>query len=98
MRRRRSAITAPVVTEDDNNMPLPPWELIKQWDGTSKPLGFGKAGLITAKAASPHILISGKTGSGKTIYMMRTLTAASLAKGSQVVNIGYSNAGYGVFE
>lgn len=93
-----TAITAPVVTEDDNNMPLPPWDFIKQWDGTSKPLGFGKAGLITAKAASPHILISGKTGSGKTIYMMRTLTAASLAKGSQVVNIGYSSAGYGVFE
>jgi len=91
-------LTAPVVTEDDNNMPLPPWEFIGQWDGTSKPLGFGKAGLITAKAASPHILISGKTGSGKTIYMMRTLTATSLAKGSQVVNIGYSNAGYGVFE
>lgn len=87
-----------VVTEDDVNMPLPPWDFIKQWDGTAKPLGFGKAGLITAKAASPHILISGKTGSGKTIYMMRTLTAASLAKGSQVVNIGYSNAGYGVFE
>jgi hypothetical protein len=61
-------------------------------------LGFGKTGLITAKAASPHILISGKTGSGKTIFMMRTLTAASLARGSQVINIGYSNAGYGVFE
>jgi len=93
-----TAITAPVVSDDDINMPLPPWEFIKQWDGTSKPLGFGKAGLITAKAASPHILISGKTGSGKTIFMMRTLTAASLAKGSQVINIGYSNAGYGVFE
>lgn len=93
-----TAITAPVVSEDDINMPLPPWDFIKQWDGTSKPLGFGRTGLITAKAASPHILISGKTGSGKTIYMMRTLTAASLAKGSQVINIGYSNAGYGVFE
>lgn len=93
-----TAITAPVVSDDDINMPLPPWDFIKQWDGTSKPLGFGKRGLIIAKAASPHILISGKTGSGKTLYMMRTLTAASLAKGSQVVNIGYSNAGYGVFE
>lgn len=93
-----TAITAPVVSEDDINMPLPPWDFIKQWDGSSKPLGFGRAGLITAKAASPHILISGKTGSGKTIYMMRTLTAAALAKGSQVINIGYSNAGYGVFE
>lgn len=93
-----TAITAPVVSDDDINMPLPPWDFIKQWDGSSKPLGFGRTGLITAKAASPHILISGKTGSGKTIYMMRTLTAASLAKGSQVINIGYSNAGYGVFE
>jgi hypothetical protein len=91
-------LTAPVVSDDDINMPLPPWEFITRWDGTSKPLGFGKAGLITAKSASPHILISGMTGSGKTIYMMRTLTATSLANGSQVVNIGYSNAGYGVFE
>lgn len=91
-------LAAADVSEDELNLPLPPWDFIRDWDGTSKPLGFGRKGLITAKAASPHILISGKTGSGKTIYMMRTLTAASLAKGSQVINIGYSNAGYGVFE
>lgn len=83
---------------DDLNLPLPPWEFILKWDGTSKPLGFGRQGLITAKAASPHILVAGKSGSGKTRYMLRPLTAASLVKGEVVVNLGYSEIGFGVFD
>lgn len=78
-------------------LPLPEWEIINGWDGTSLPLGLGRKGLITAQAASPHILISGKTGSGKTLYMMRTLATACLAKGHQLVNLGFSDSGYGVF-
>lgn len=93
----QTAQPATILSDDELNMPLPPWEFIRDWDGTSKPLGFGRKGLITAKAASPHILISGMTGSGKTVYMMRTLATASLAKGAQVINIGYSESGYGVF-
>lgn len=93
-----TAITAPVVSDDDINMPLPPWDFITRWNPNEPlPLGFGRMGLITAKAASPHILIAGKTGSRKTRGMLRPLTAAALAKGHVVFNIGYSQAGFGVF-
>lgn len=85
------------ITNDDFNLPLPQWNIMKSWDGRSKPLGYGRNGLILAKAASPHILISGMTGTGKTLFMMRTLATASLAQGAQVINIGYSDSGFGVF-
>jgi hypothetical protein len=85
------------ITDDDYNLPLPQWDLMRKWDGSSKPLGFGRNGLILSKAASPHILISGMTGTGKTLFMMRTLATASLAQGAQVINIGYSDSGFGVF-
>jgi len=91
------AVVQPI-EEDDLNLPLPPWEFITRWDIREPlPLGFGRKGLITAKAASPHILIAGKTGSRKTRGMLRPLTVASLAKGHLVFNIGYSEAGFGVF-
>lgn len=90
--------SSPAASEDNFNLPLPSWDLMRNWDGTSKPLGLGRNGLILAKAASPHILIAGMTGSGKTLYMMRTLATASLAQGAQVVNIGYSDSGFGVFK
>jgi hypothetical protein len=83
---------------DELEIPLPPWGDFVEWNGRSLPLGKGRHGLITAQAASPHILISGKTGSGKTIYMLRTLVTASLAMGEQVVNFGYSDSGFGIFE
>jgi hypothetical protein len=76
---------------------LPDWDSIREWNGASLPLGVGRGGIITAQAASPHILISGKTGSGKTRFLLRTLTTASLALGYQVINLGFSDSGFGVF-
>jgi|GEM_PF-2033765 len=92
-------LAASTVSDDDLNLPLPPWEFITRWDVREPlPLGFGRNGLITARAASPHILVAGKTGSRKTRGMLRPLTAASLAKGYLVFNLGYSQAGFGVFD
>lgn len=89
--------TTAILQDDDLNVPLPAWDAINAWDGESRPLGVGRNGLITAAAASPHVLISGKTGSGKTLYMLRTLITASLARGVLTVNVGYSDSGFGVF-
>jgi hypothetical protein len=81
-----------------STLALPDWQFfVENWKGDSRPLGLGLKGLITAQAASSHLLISGKTGTGKTGYMLRTQTTASLAKGYQVVNLGFSDAGFGVF-
>lgn len=85
------------VDNEDLNLPLPHWDLMRDWNGESLPLGFGKTGLITAKSASPHLLISGMTGSGKTRFMLRPVTAAALVKGDLVINLGYAANGFGVF-
>jgi len=90
--------TATPIDDEDLNLPLPAWDFIYKWDGSAKPLGFGRQGLILSKATSPHILVAGTSGAGKTRFILRPLTAASLAKGEVVLNIGYSQAGFGVFE
>jgi len=78
------------------NLPLPPWEFFDRWQGRNRPLGFGLHGLITTEGGSPHFLTSGKTRMGKT-SMLRTQTTASLTQGYQVINLGFSNSGFGVF-
>lgn len=82
----------------DSEILLPAWEVLGGWDGQSRPLGLGRKGIIKAQAASPHLLATGGTGSGKTAFMLRTQAAVSLAKGYQVINLGFSNSGFGVFE
>ncbi len=78
-------------------MLLPEWSIINGWNGQSRPLGLGAKGIIVAQAASPHLLTTGGTGSGKTAFMLRTQATISLAKGYQVINLGFSNSGFGVF-
>lgn len=81
----------------DAELLLPAWNVINGWDGQSRPLGLGRKGIIVAQAASPHLLTTGGTGSGKTAFMLRTQATASLAKGYQVINLGFSDSGFGVF-
>lgn len=81
----------------DAELLLPAWNVINGWDGQSRPLGLGSKGIIIAQAASPHLLTTGGTGSGKTAFMLRTQATASLAKGYQVINLGFSDSGFGVF-
>lgn len=91
-------VDEPTISElNAATLALPPWNFIESWKGESRPLGLGVKGLIVAKAASTHLLVSGITGSGKTGFMLRTQVTASLAKGYQVVNLGFSDAGFGVF-
>jgi hypothetical protein len=81
----------------DGDVPLPDWAAFMQWDGAARPLGMGREGLITTRTASPHVLIAGKTGSGKTLYGLRTMVTASLSRGVYVINVGFSDSGFGVF-
>lgn len=102
----RKALPAPmdqqeqdVIDENMLNAPLPQWDLMRDWDGISDPLGFGKTGIITSRSSSLHALIAGKSGSGKTRFMLRTLTAADLARGNMVINLGGpASVGFGVFD
>ncbi len=92
-----SAVSRPSAASAYFDLPLPTWEAFLHWDGDARPLGMGRDGLITTRTASPHVLISGKTGSGKTLYGLRTMVTASLSRGVYVVNVGFSDSGFGVF-
>lgn len=82
----------------DLHMALPHWDLMRDWNGQADPLGFGKRGLITSKSSSLHLMISGKSGSGKTRFMLRTITTADLSKGTIVIDLGGpASVGFGVF-
>mgnify|MGYP001562268024 CR=1 FL=1 len=61
------------------------WRMMNDWRGGGLPLGMGASGLLLADPeTSPHLLMAGTSGSGKTRYGLRPLIAAALADGWQV--------------
>jgi hypothetical protein len=62
------------------------WRVMNDWRGVGGlPLGMGAGGLLLADPeTSPHLLMAGTSGSGKTRYGLRPLIAAALADGWQV--------------
>lgn len=69
---------------------LPEWsKLANSWDGKMLPYGQSEQGLLLADPAQePHWLIVGRTRSGKSRYGTRTIAAAALTMGYQVLFIG----------
>ncbi|MCI0563796.1 MAG: hypothetical protein MN733_35425 [Nitrososphaera sp.] len=62
-----------------------PWGALDSWQGDGLPLGLGSNGIILVNPeTSPHLLLAGTSGSGKTRYGLRPLIAAALAGGWQV--------------
>lgn len=92
------SITNPVPPLLTDDQPLPNWgEWMQHWTPGKMALGVNENGLIQADPmTSPHFLIAGTTGSGKTRYGVRTLIACALASGWQVVIAG-KTLDYGVF-
>lgn len=65
--------------------PHAPWRLLDEWRGEGLPLGLENGGLLLADPeASPHLLMAGTSGSGKTRYGLRPVIAGALAAGWQV--------------
>lgn len=63
-----------------------PWQVLDDWRGGSLPLGLSQSGLLLADPeTSPHLLMAGASGSGKTRYGLRPLITAALADGWQVL-------------
>lgn len=62
-----------------------PWRLLDNWSGSSLILGMGAAGPIMANPeTTPHLLMAGTSGSGKTRFGLRPLIAEWLADNGQV--------------
>ncbi|HNB52070.1 MAG TPA: hypothetical protein PK530_09015, partial [Anaerolineales bacterium] len=65
--------------------PHAPWRLLDEWRGEGLPLGLENGGLLLADPeSSPHLLLAGTSGSGKTRYGLRPVIAGALAAGWQV--------------
>lgn len=63
-----------------------PWQVLEAWQGGGLPLGLGQSGLLLADPeTSPHLLMAGTSGSGKTRYGLRPLITAALADAWQVL-------------
>ena len=92
-----------VVDEGKNGgQPLPPfapWEAEQSYRGEGLPLGLGAQGLIaTNPELSPHLLIAGTTGSGKTRYGLRPVIASALAEGYQAAIFDRSGLDFQPFQ
>lgn len=63
-----------------------PWNLVDSWHGRTFPLGLSRSGLVTADPErTPHLLIAGTSGSGKTMTGLRPIAAYALACGYRVI-------------
>lgn len=80
----------PLLTHQQESLPLPDWSVLaNSWDGKKLPYGVGTRGLLLADPAEePHWLIVGRTRSGKSRYGLRTIAAAALTMGYQVLFVG----------
>jgi hypothetical protein len=72
--------------------PYAPWRMLDNWMGGALPLGLEASGLLLADmSTSPHLLVAGTSGSGKTRYGLRPISTAALAAGWQVAIFNKTN-------
>lgn len=79
--------------------PLPemaPWDALSQWRGNTLPLGIGKGGgwVRYDPAHTPHLLVAGTSGSGKTMSGLRPIAAQALAAGWQVIALNIAGGDF----
>ena len=80
----------PLITNKIKPLALPDWSMMNNsWDGKQLPYGVGVNGLYSIDPMEePHLLIVGRTRSGKSRYGLRTVAAAALTMGYQVLFLG----------
>ena len=74
------------------------WQVLDNWRGGALPLGLSPAGLLLADPeTSPHYLMAGTSGSGKTRFGLRPLITVALADGWQVIILDRSGLDFLAF-
>lgn len=83
------------------NVALPPeapWRLLDDWRGGLLPIGLGPRGLLQADPdLHAHLLVAGRTGTGKSRRLLKPLIALALADGWQVVVFDRANLHFRLF-
>jgi hypothetical protein len=85
----------------NNQLPItsPPWSVLAAWDGPGLAIGAGAGDGIVAVdlARTPHLFVTGMSGSGKTRRLLRPLVAQALADGYYVVLMNESGSDFSPF-
>ena len=70
--------------------PLPDWSLMDSWDvNAGIPYGVSQRGLMAVDINKfPHIGVFGRTGSGKSRYLLRPFITGAIAAGHYVIILG----------
>jgi hypothetical protein len=85
----------PAISETIQLPPVAPWNLVDRWHGRTFPLGVSQSGLITADPErTPHLLIAGTSGSGKTMTGLRPIAAYALSCGYRVILLNDSGGDF----
>lgn len=84
------AALEPLATEQTTDEALPeiaPWSSLASWQGGAFPLGLGmdQTGIVLNPEKTPHLLVAGTSGSGKTMEGLRPMAALGLVSGWQVL-------------
>jgi hypothetical protein len=66
---------------------MAPWASLETWQGGALPLGIGasRQGILLDPERTPHLLVAGTSGSGKTIDGLRPLACLALVSGWQLI-------------
>ncbi|MCP4995920.1 MAG: hypothetical protein GY934_19405, partial [Gammaproteobacteria bacterium] len=89
------------VLSPEENIPLPAsvtWNTLHAYAGNGLVLGMGQSGIVSIDLSrTPHILLSGSSGAGKTRRALRPLVAQALTQGMVVVLLNESAADFSPF-
>lgn len=90
----------PLLPAGEGLPPHAPWRLLDEWRGAGGlPLGLEQGGLLLADPeASPHLLMAGTSGSGKTRFGLRPVITGALAAGWQAAIFDRSGLDFLPFE
>lgn len=96
-----STMSQDKVLQSGEGIPLPTsinWNMLQANAGNGLVLGMGHNGLITIDLShTPHILLSGSSGAGKTRRALRPLVAQALTQGMVVTLLNESAADFSPF-
>ena len=96
-----STISQEHVLDSGGEIPLPAsvsWNTLHAQAGNGLVLGMGLNGIVSINLAkTPHILLSGSSGAGKTRRALRPLVAQALTQGMVVVLLNESAADFSPF-
>ncbi len=89
--------------EEQHSLAIPasaPWPAFQSWNGQNFLLGVGDQGkpVTFDPLRTPHLLVAGTSGAGKSMCILRPMAAAALSKGYQVIMVNGAGGDFAMLE